>query len=157
MEKEIWKDIPGYKGVYRASNLGRVQSWKRENSKILSQTLSKHGYPTVCLFGEKQQLQYVARLVLAAFVGYPDEPWLCVANYKDGDYKNCRIDNLEWIVCETTPEYDPSKSHKRGVLRPDITKQRMTEAKLNQSQEIIQKALATRMETVRKRKENNGR
>lgn len=26
--KEIWKDIPGYKGYYQASNLGRIRSLK---------------------------------------------------------------------------------------------------------------------------------
>ena len=29
MEKEIWKDIPGYIGVYQVSNLGRVRSLDR--------------------------------------------------------------------------------------------------------------------------------
>lgn len=27
--KEIWKDIPGYEGLYQASNLGRIKSLKR--------------------------------------------------------------------------------------------------------------------------------
>ena len=26
MKKEIWKDIPGYEGLYQASNLGRIKS-----------------------------------------------------------------------------------------------------------------------------------
>lgn len=31
MENEIWKDIPGYAGIYQASNYGRVKSiiWKK--------------------------------------------------------------------------------------------------------------------------------
>ena len=28
-EKEIWKDIPNYKGLYQISNLGRVKSLER--------------------------------------------------------------------------------------------------------------------------------
>ena len=27
--EEIWKDIPGYKGLYQVSNLGRIKSMKR--------------------------------------------------------------------------------------------------------------------------------
>ena len=30
MEKEIWKDIPGYEGRYQASSLGRIKSLKRK-------------------------------------------------------------------------------------------------------------------------------
>ena len=26
MNKEIWKDIPNYEGLYQASNLGRIKS-----------------------------------------------------------------------------------------------------------------------------------
>ena len=41
MNKEIWKDIPNYEGLYQASNLGNIKSLKREhyipsiNKKIL--------------------------------------------------------------------------------------------------------------------------
>ena len=29
MENEIWKDVPGYAGIYQVSNLGRVKSLQR--------------------------------------------------------------------------------------------------------------------------------
>ena len=29
MEAEIWKDIPGYEGLYQVSNFGRVKSLER--------------------------------------------------------------------------------------------------------------------------------
>ena len=29
MEKETWKDIPNYEGVYQVSNLGRIRSLDR--------------------------------------------------------------------------------------------------------------------------------
>ena len=29
MEKEIWKDIPDYEGIYQVSNLGRIKSLDR--------------------------------------------------------------------------------------------------------------------------------
>ncbi len=28
--KAVWKDIPGYEGLYQVSNLGRVKSLQRE-------------------------------------------------------------------------------------------------------------------------------
>lgn len=29
MENEIWKDIPGYAGIYQVSNYGRIKSLSR--------------------------------------------------------------------------------------------------------------------------------
>ena len=57
---------------------------------------------------------------------------------------DCRLDNLEWNICDTTDEYDPEVSHRRGVLKPEETKKRMTEAKYKQGQETIRKAAMTR-------------
>lgn len=58
MSKEVWKDIPDYKGYYQASNLGNIRSLDREvlnnngyylrKGKLLNQT--KHnvnGYRSV--------------------------------------------------------------------------------------------------------------
>ena len=54
MNKEIWKDIKGYEGLYQVSNLGRVKrlEWKRFSlgkwqtikEKVLKQTISTTGY-----------------------------------------------------------------------------------------------------------------
>ena len=33
-QEEIWKDVPGYEGLYQASNLGRIKS----DIKIKNQT-----------------------------------------------------------------------------------------------------------------------
>lgn len=33
MENEIWKDVPGYAGIYQVSNLGRVKSLQRVISR----------------------------------------------------------------------------------------------------------------------------
>lgn len=153
MVEEIFKPIEGYPGYY-VSNLGRVQSRKRKDYIFLSMTKSRLGYKIVQVVNRCNPITlYVARLVLAAFVGYPADPWLCYAHHKDGDLENCDIENLEWIVCETTAEYNPEKSHRRGVLKPDTTKSRMTESKLNQSQETIQKIVTSRCKTMKARRE----
>lgn len=148
METEIFKEIEGYPG-YLISNLGNVVSLKRKSGPhCMSQHKTKYGYIETMVSKEGVLVSlYVARQVLAAFKGYPADPWLCIANHKDGDSTNCRLDNLEWIVCETTDEYDPSVSHRRGVLKPDLTRKKMTEAKCNQSPETIEKAVRSRMIT----------
>ena len=60
MKSEVWKDIPGYKGLYQVSDIGNVKSVPRfVNSKggskrlapgyLLKQHINTFGYPTVSL------------------------------------------------------------------------------------------------------------
>lgn len=41
MENEIWKDVPGYAGIYQVSNLGRVKSLQRVITR-------KNGWKQTC-------------------------------------------------------------------------------------------------------------
>lgn len=149
--QEIFKPIDGYLGYY-VSNMGRVLSKKRIEPIILSTHKMRLGYNTVQMWNKnKLDTLYISRLVLAAFEGYPAEPWLCYAHHKNGNLDDCRLENLEWIVCETTDEYDPKVSHRRGVLKPDLTKEKMTLAKLNQSKDTIEKGTINRLKTLQLR------
>ena len=146
--EEVFRPIEGFPGYY-ISNLGRVQSRKRITPIFMATQKSRLGYKTVFLWREDElKSLYVGRTVLSAFLGYPADPWLCYCHHKNGDLDDCRLENLEWIVCKTTDEYDPTKSHRKGVLKPDITKERMTEAKYNQSRSTIEKAVMTRTRTI---------
>lgn len=60
---EEWKEIPGYEGIYRVSNLGRVSNGKN----ILVPNLTS-GKPRVCLYKFKEQKRFtIESLVAAAF------------------------------------------------------------------------------------------
>ena len=148
MENERFLPIEGYPG-YFVSDLGRVMSTKRKSGPhIMSQRSTKYGFQEVMISVKCRLITlYVARLVLAAFEGYPADPWLCYAHHLNGDMSDCRLENLEWQVCETNWEYDPKKSHRRGVLKPDMTKEKMSQAKFNQTDETIQKQIISRMRT----------
>lgn len=153
MENVVYKPIPEYPG-YWASNDGHIMSQKKKNKKLLSIQTAPNGHKTVIFYHDhRSRSQYVARLVLAAFEGYPSSPELCYVYFKDGDRGNCNLENLKWMVCEVSEGYDPSKSKRKGVLKPAITKMKMTEAKLNQSEETIRKIQEARAETIRKKKE----
>ena len=149
--EEIFKPIEGFPG-YFISNEGRVLSKKRETPIFMSPQKSRLGFKTILLWRDHTIVTlYIARLVLEAFEGYPAEPWLCVAHNINGDLDDCRLRNLEWVVCETTDEYDPAVSHRKGVLKPDFTKERMTEAKKNQKKDTIEKATINRLKTLKLR------
>ena len=76
LEKEIWKDIKGFEGIYQVSNLGRVRSLPRRTNnqfgkkeKILKPQLVR-GYYIVCLHKNSiRKFYYVHRLVYEAFNG----------------------------------------------------------------------------------------
>ena len=108
MNKEIWKDIEGYEGLYQVSNLGRVRSTTRKqlanirNNKyitkkgqVLTPMISNAGYGRVTLFKERKRKMYsVHRLVAMAFIDNPDN--LPEVNHKDGNKRNNELHNLEW-------------------------------------------------------------
>jgi hypothetical protein len=54
MEKEIWKDVIGYEGLYKISNLGIVKSLHNKE-KILKPFLNEFGYFVVDLYKEKKK------------------------------------------------------------------------------------------------------
>lgn len=119
-EKEIWKDIPNYKGIYQISNLGRVKSLKRIsrqghllNERILKPGGSKNSYVSVALHcKEKPRNNYSARihrLVAEAFI--PNPEGLTQVNHIDEDKRNNKASNLEWC----TPRHNLLHSRKKNA------------------------------------------
>lgn len=124
MEKEIWKDIPEYEGLYQASNLGRIRSLakKRKNGNnsfyyqkdiILKQQLRKNGYLYIFLWKENNKKQFsIHRLVATTFISNKTKnPQV---NHKDGNKLNNNIDNLEWC----TVSYNNKEAYRIGIKKP---------------------------------------
>lgn len=89
MDQELWKVVDGFSN-YEVSTLGRV----RKGSMILKQHIvSASGCCAVNMRTTTGRLtaKGVARLVLTTFVGPGKHVY-----YKDGDYTNCKLSNLEW-------------------------------------------------------------
>ena len=150
--KEVFREVVGRPGYY-VSNMGRVQSRKRKEWIFLSVHVNRLGFAEVQVFQNcKATFIPVAREVLAAFEGYPADPWLCVAKHINGDLLDCRLENLEWVICDTDETYDPSKSHRRGVLKPEHTRAKMSASKFNQSRDAVEKAVMTRQRSIEYRK-----
>jgi len=92
MKKEIWVDIPGYEGLYKVSNIGRVFSIR--NNIILKYRIHNRGYNRVSLCSDKTIDKLVHRLVAESFYGKS-----CLdINHIDGDKKNNNLDNLEYCT-----------------------------------------------------------
>jgi len=110
MEKEIWKDIPEYEGIYQVSNLGNVKSLERvvlnkgkypflSKEKILKPYLTgKKGnqYFTFKLFknGVKKNLR-ANQLVMIAFLNYTPDGHKSVIMHIDENPLNNNLSNLK--------------------------------------------------------------
>ena len=99
VDKEIWKDVVGYEGLYKVSNFGRVKSLPRNGTvkyeKLLRQKVSKKGYCTVALSKHgKIKYKMVHRLVAEAFLDNPKD--LPQVNHKNENKLKNYVDNLEW-------------------------------------------------------------
>ena len=56
---EIWKEIPGYEGIYYASNFGRIRSYARNVEKIMHPCPNTKGYLQVMLWKNKKKKLFV--------------------------------------------------------------------------------------------------
>ena len=120
---EIWRDIPGFEGLYQASNLGRVKGLDRMvkskggglhpvKEHILKPSAYGQGYLRVQLTGHR--LYFVHRLIAQTFPDICGE-WFdgCVINHKDRNPQNNRADNLE--VCTQSYNVLYADAHEQRI------------------------------------------
>ena len=131
LNSEVWKDIQGYKGLYKVSNLGRVKSLNRivtykngvkrlYKGKILNLLMNKSGYFKVFLCkGNSVKQRYVHQLVAQAFIPNPNN--LLEVNHIDEDKSNNRVSNLEWCTREYNCNYGTAiKRRAKALSKPII-------------------------------------
>lgn len=113
--QEIWKDVIGYEGLYKVSNLGNVISINyngTKKSKLLAYHLNYKGYARVHLTKNKQdKYMSVHRLVAEAFI--PNIKKYPQVNHKNGIKVDNRVDNLEWC----TNEYNFQHALNTGLIK----------------------------------------
>lgn len=95
-DREEWRDVIGYEGVYEISSEGRVRNNK---GLVLRQGRAPNGYSVVGLSqGGRQKTTSVHRTVALAFL--PRQVGRPFVNHKDMNRSNNRIENLEWCSAQ---------------------------------------------------------
>lgn len=103
---EVWKDIPGYEGLYQVSNCGRVKSLPKRRGKgvgyatgesILRHSVNSRGYCNIVLCKDgKTKTFALHRLVAEGFVDNPLN--LPEVDHIDRNQSNNYAGNLRWVT-----------------------------------------------------------
>ena len=141
MSIEQWKDIPGYEGLYKVSDLGRVKSLNRINpygrfvkGKILKLIRNgKYGHLMTHLCKNNRSKNYlVHRLVLLAFVGQC--PKGMETRHLDGNPTNNHLINLKWGTAKENQQDSIRHGTKSNPPQRDNRGERNGQAKLIKKQ-----------------------
>ena len=120
MISEVWKDVPGYEGLYMVSNMGRVRALAKQLKTSLSNQQGRRfspmqevspivqhsGYAHVGLWrgGQCKQCR-LHRLVAQAFCFNDDPEHKTQVNHKNENKLDNRADNLEWVTPKQNTNY----------------------------------------------------
>lgn len=133
MKNEVWKDVPNYEGIYKASNFGRIKMVKRTLIDSLGKKINKkehilkprtgNRYYMIALYknGKREDL-LLHRLIAQTFIPNPEnKPFV---NHKDENCFNNCSDNLMWCTQKENMNW--------GTINERMSKNSKSKRKVNQ-------------------------
>lgn len=119
--ERIWKDIPGYEGLYQVSNDGLIKAVSkihkiRENctmlcrERIMKPYESRGGYLSITLCKDKRKKGYlIHKIVALSFIPNPEnKPFV---DHIDTNRKNNMVENLRWCTTKENAANPITRTH----------------------------------------------
>lgn len=125
---ERWYDIPGYRKRYQVSTRGRVRSLARvddgghhRSTKLRSTQTRVGGRRHVVLCRKGVPRSFCVSVLMARAYRIPKPNGCDFVVHRNGDYRDFRRSNLEWVTLAGLRMHDGSKTSSRyyGVSRLD--------------------------------------
>jgi hypothetical protein len=124
---EEWRSVPGYEGLYEASDLGQVRSLDRvvaagtapfqatRRGRVLQPYVNRHGYPVVSLSkdGEKRRTISVHKVILQTFRGARPEG--LISRHLNGNRLDSRLENLAYGTHSENEQDKVRHGTQRGI------------------------------------------
>ncbi len=130
MDRELWRWVVGYEGLYMVSSFGNVKRVGKakgaKRDRVLKASSSSNGYLQVVLSKNCiQKVFRVHRLVASAFLERIDGKTF--VNHKDGNKQNNNVDNLEWCTkSENALHSYRVLGHKKTRALPESRRRKLT-------------------------------
>lgn len=114
MDRELWRWVVGYEGLYLVSSHGKIMSVPHayKDGLIMKPRESSNGYMFVSLFKDgSYKRMSIHRVVAQAFIPNPEHKEQ--VNHLDGNKTNNNVSNLEWATCSENMQHKIYTLHKR--------------------------------------------
>lgn len=130
--EEVWKPIPGYEGIYEASNLGRIRTangkttsnarypvrvWQQRvlKPKVQTRSYGKQDQRVSLWKDGVESTQLVARLVAMSFLPTPYDK--LTVNHINGNPMDNRVENLEWCTLKENIQHAFETGLKQNTVK----------------------------------------
>ena len=129
--QEIWKDIEGYEGLYKISNLGKIMSFldnprnKQKGQHLLNPSILNNGYEHVTLYRSPSDRKHFLVHVLVAKTFLPNPNNYPCVNHKDEVKTNNCADNLEWCTYGYNNSYGTARIRIRKARSKKVSQYTM--------------------------------
>lgn len=132
IKTEVFKDVPGYEGLYQVSDLGRVKSFKRKRPKILRLIFNNEGYLIVTFRKlRNNKTKKVHQLVAICFLNHTPCGYNLIINHINIIRFDNRARNLELTSVRENNNKKHIKSSSKYVGVSWMKERRKWIAKIN--------------------------